>query len=114
MTAALNGGQSVLSQKKFGRGWTNKVQVQDGIEPKYTFHLKSGRRSKESKAQFGWGLSLNPALLHKKQLDDPDIGPIKNGRSLVRDLLVPKYVPQALQRGTIGIAAPYYRYKMAC
>ena len=33
---------------------------------------------------------------------------------VVRDPLVLKYVPQALQPGTVGIAGPYYRYKMAC
>ena len=32
--AALDGGQSVPSQKKSGRGWANKAQVQDGIAPK--------------------------------------------------------------------------------
>ena len=38
---------------------------------------KSGRGlSKRLKAQVGWSLSLSPAVLHKKQLDDPDIGPI--------------------------------------
>ena len=36
---------------------------------------KSGRGSKESKSQVGWGLSLNQIVLHKKQLEDPDIGP---------------------------------------
>ena len=82
MTAALDGGQSVPSQKKVwpGRGWPNKAQVQDGIAPtedtNAPFHLKSDRGSKESKAQVGWGLSLNPAVLCKKQLNEPDIGPV--------------------------------------
>ena len=80
MIASLDGGQSVPSQKKSGRGWTNKAQVQDSIAPMNNTntpsHLKSGRGSKESKAQLGWGLSLNPAALCKKQLDDHDIGPI--------------------------------------
>ena len=80
MTAALDGGQSVPSQKKSGRGWTNKAQVQDGIactnDTNAPSNLKSGGGSKGSNAQVGWGLSLNPAVLCKKQLDDPDIGPI--------------------------------------
>ena len=58
--AALHGGQSVPSQKKSGRGWTTKGQVQDGIAPTNNtnapFLLTSGRGSKESKAQVGWGL----------------------------------------------------------
>ena len=32
--------------------------------------------SKKPKAQVGWSLSLSPIVLHKKQLDDPDIGPL--------------------------------------
>ena len=32
--------------------------------------------SKGPKAQVGWSLSLSPAVLCKKQLEDPDIGPI--------------------------------------
>ena len=60
MTAGLDGGQSVASQKKSGRRWTNKAQVQDGIAPtndtNAPSHLKSGIGSKESKAQVGWGL----------------------------------------------------------
>ena len=60
----------------YGRGWTNKAQVQDGTaptnDPNAPSHLKCGRGSKESKAQVGWGLSLNPAVLYKKQLDDPE------------------------------------------
>ena len=36
MMAALDGGQSVPSQKKSGRGWINNTQVQDGIAPKMT------------------------------------------------------------------------------
>ena len=54
MMAALDGGQSVHFQKKSGRGWINKAQEQDGIvptnDPSYS---KSGRGSKESKAQIG-------------------------------------------------------------
>ena len=80
MMAALDSGQSVTSQKMSGRGWTNKAQMQDGTAPtndtNAPSHSKSGKGSKESKAQVGWGLSLNPAVLHKKQLEDPDIGPI--------------------------------------
>ena len=57
MMAALDGGQSVPSQKKSGRGWTNKAQVLDGIAPtndtNAPSHLKSSRGSKESKAQVG-------------------------------------------------------------
>ena len=57
MTGALDGGQSVPSQKKSGRGWTNKAQVQDGITPmndtNAPSHLMSGRGSKEYKAQVG-------------------------------------------------------------
>ena len=68
MTAALDGGQSVHSQKESGRGWTNKAQVQDGIalmnDTNAPSHLMSGRGSTESKAQVVWGLSLNPAVLH--------------------------------------------------
>ena len=42
------------------------------------------------------------------------LGQYWNGRSWTRDPLVLKYVPQALLPGTVGIAGPYYRYKMAC
>ena len=71
--------QEVPSQKKSGRGWANKARVQssspptnDSMTPSQT---KFGRRiSKKPKAQVGWSLSLSPAVLHKKQLDDPDIG----------------------------------------
>ena len=80
MTTALDGGQSVPSQEKSGRGWSSKAQVQDGIAPtndtNAPSHLKSDRGSKESKSQVGVGLSLNAPVLHKKQLDDPDIGTI--------------------------------------
>ena len=69
MTAALDGGQSVPTQKKSGRGWTNKAQVQDGI-------ASMNDTNAPSKAQVVWGLSLNPAVLCKRQLDDPDIRPI--------------------------------------
>ena len=54
MPTTLEGGQSVPSQKKTGRGWTNKAQVQHGItatiDTNAPFHVKSGRGSKESKA----------------------------------------------------------------
>ena len=81
MEGALDSDKSVPSQKKSGRGWANKARVQgsspstnDSMTPSQT---KSGRGlSKKPKAQVGWGLSLNPAVLHKKQLDDPDIGPV--------------------------------------
>ena len=57
MTATQDGGQSVPSLKKSGRGWTNKAQVQDCIaatnDTNAPSHLKSGRGSKESKAQVG-------------------------------------------------------------
>ena len=47
MAAALDGGQSAPSQKKSGRGWTNKAQVQDGItstnDTDDPSHSKSGR-----------------------------------------------------------------------
>ena len=86
MITALDGGQSVPSQKKSGRGWTNKAQVQDGTAPTNDTNTpstsKSGRGSKKSKAQVVWGLSLNPAVLHKKQLEDPDIGPILKWKEL--------------------------------
>ena len=105
-------------QKKSGRGWNNKAQVQDGIAPtndtNAPFHLKSGRGSKESKAQVGWGMSLNPVVLHKKQLDDPDIGIILKWKESGQRPFGPTYVPQALQPDTIGIGGSYYRYKMAC
>ena len=78
---ALGGDKSVPSQKESVRGWANKARVQgssppmnDSMTPSQT---KSGRGiSKKSKAQVGGSLSLNPAVLHQKQLDDPDIGPV--------------------------------------
>ena len=95
MTATLDGGQSVPSQKKPGRRWTNKAQVQDGIAPSNDTdapsHLKSGRGgSKESKAQVSWGLSLNPTVSCKKQLDDPDIGPILKWKESGQRSFIPK------------------------
>ena len=46
MMAAQDGGQGVPSQKKSGRGWTNKAQLQDGIAPtndtNAPSHSKSG------------------------------------------------------------------------
>ena len=80
MTAGLIVAKVYPPRKKSGRGWPNKAQVQDGIAPtedtNAPSNLKSGRGSKESKAQVGWGLSLNPAVLCKKQLNEPDIGPV--------------------------------------
>ena len=78
MAAALDGGQSVPFQKMSGRRWTNKAQLQDGIastnDTNAPSHSKSVRESKESKAQVGWGLSLNSLVLCKKQLDDLTLG----------------------------------------
>ena len=76
--AALGGDKGVPSLKKSGRGWANKAKVQnsnpntnDFMTPSQT---KSGRGlSKTPKAQVGWSLPLSPAVLCKKQLDDPDI-----------------------------------------
>ena len=81
LEGALGGDRSVPSQKKSGRGWANRARVQgsssltnDSMTPSQT---KSGRGlSKKPKAQVGWSLSLSPAVLHKRQLDAPDIGPI--------------------------------------
>ena len=80
MEGALGSDKSVPSQKS-GRWWANKAKVQgsspptnDSVIPSLT---KSDRGlSKKPKAQVGWSLSLNPAVLCKKQLDDPDIGPV--------------------------------------
>ena len=78
---ALRGDKRVPSQRKSGRGWANKARVQgsspptnDSMTPSQT---KSGTGlSKKPKARVGWSLSLSAAVLHKKQLDDPDIGPL--------------------------------------
>ena len=60
MRAALDDGQSVPYQKKSGRGWTNKAQVQDDIVPtndtNAPSHLNSSIGSKESRAQVGWSI----------------------------------------------------------
>ena len=94
MIAALDDGQSVPSQKKSARGWTNKALVLDGIAPindtNASPHPKSGRGSKESKVQVGWGLSLNPTVLFKKQLEDPDVGPILKQKESGQRPLGPK------------------------
>ena len=81
MEGALGGDKSVSSQKKAGRGWANKARVQGSSPPTNESmrpsQAKSGRGlSKKPKAQVGLGLSLNPAVLCQKQLDDPDIGPV--------------------------------------
>ena len=78
MEGALGGDKSVPSQKKPGRGWANKARVQGSSPPTNDSmtpsQAKSGRGlSKKPKALVGWSLSLNPAVLHQKQLDDPDI-----------------------------------------
>ena len=78
---ALGSDKSVPSQKKSGRGWANKARVQGSSPPTKDSMApsqeKSGRGlSKNPKAQVGWSLSLNPVVLHQKQLDDPDIGPV--------------------------------------
>ena len=78
---ALDSDKDVPSQKKSGRGWMNKARIQgsslptnDSMTPS---HAKSGRGlSQKPKDQVGWSLSVNPAVLHQKQLDDPDIGPV--------------------------------------
>ena len=68
--------------------------MQDGIAPTNDiyapFHSKSDRGSKESKAQVGWGLSINPAVLYKKQLEDPDIGPVLKWKELGQRPFGPK------------------------
>ena len=78
MMAALDSHQSVPSQKKSGRELTNKAQVQDGIaltnDTNAPSHSKSGRGSKASKAQNGWGLSLNPVVLHKSSWKTMTLG----------------------------------------
>ena len=62
-------------RKMSGRGWPNKSQVQDGIAPTEdtstasTGSLVEGQRNPRLR-------SLNPAVLCKKQLHDPDIGPV--------------------------------------
>ena len=81
MEGALGGDKSVPSKKKPSRGWANKGRVQGSSPPTNDSmtpsQAKSGRGlSKKPKAQVGWSLSLNPAVLHQKQLDGPDIGPV--------------------------------------
>ena len=81
MEGALGSDKSVPSQKKSDRGWANKARVQGSSPPTNDSmtpsQAKSARGlSKKPKAQIGWSLSLNPAVLHQKQLDDPDIGPV--------------------------------------
>ena len=40
MTAILDGGQNVPSQKKFGRGWANKAKCKMVLHPQMTeMHL---------------------------------------------------------------------------
>ena len=78
---ALGGDKRVPSQKKSGRGWANKARVQGSSPPTNDSMTPSQTRfgrglSKKPKAQVGWSLSLSPAVLHKNQLDDPDIGPL--------------------------------------
>ena len=78
---ALGGDKRVPSQKKSGRGWTNKARVQGNSPPTNDSmtpsQAESGRGlSKKPKAQVGWSLSLSPVVLHKKQLDDPNTGPL--------------------------------------
>ena len=78
---ALGGDKSVPSQKKSGRGWANTARVQGSSPPTNNSmapsQAKPGRGlSRKPKAQVGWSLSLNPAVLHQKQLDDQDIGPV--------------------------------------
>ena len=78
---ALDSDKSVPSLKKSGRGWANTARVQGSSPPTNNSmtpsQAKPGRGlSRKHKAQVGWSLSLNPALLHQKQLDDPDIGPV--------------------------------------
>ena len=116
---ALGCDKRVPSQKKSGRGWANKTRVQgsslptnDSMTPSQT---KFGRGlSKKPKAQVGWSLSLSPAVLCKKQLDDPDIWPLLSWKESGQRPLAQRCVPQALQPGTIGIVGNYCKYKMAC
>ena len=115
----LGSDKSVPSLKKPGRGWANQAKVQnsnphtnDSMTPS---QAKSSRGlSKRTKAQVGWSLSLSPAVLCKKQLDGPDIGPILRWKKSSQRPFGPEVCASSLQPYTIGIAGTYCKYKMAC
>ena len=93
--AALGGDKGVPSLKKSGRGWANKAKVQNSNphtnDSMTLSQTESGRGlPKKPQAQVGWSLSLSPAVLHKKQLDDPDIGPILGWKESGQRPLVPE------------------------